>query len=120
MSCCSQTETGAAFAARQTSSLRSVFNRVVERFRVARNRRRQCRELIEYLASDHRAANDAAETRPRIAGENPPYAVKRQWSANGMARPCSYPVRHRVQPGPPPATLVKGAAHPTPPVQYPP
>jgi hypothetical protein len=62
MSCCSQTETGAAFAPRRTSSLRTVFNRVVERLRVARNHRRQCRELIEYLASDHRAANDLGIT----------------------------------------------------------
>jgi uncharacterized protein YjiS (DUF1127 family) len=62
MSCCSQTETGAVFAARRTPSLRTVFNRVVERLRVARNRRRQCRELIEYLASDHRAANDLGIT----------------------------------------------------------
>jgi hypothetical protein len=62
MSCCSQTETGAAFAARQTSSLRSVFNRVVVPLRVTLNRRRQCRELIEYLASDHRAANDLGIT----------------------------------------------------------
>jgi hypothetical protein len=62
MSCYSQTETGAAFAPRRTSSLRTVFNRVVERLRVARNHRRQCRELIEYLASDHRAANDLGIT----------------------------------------------------------
>jgi hypothetical protein len=62
MYCCSQTETGAAFAARPTPSLRTVFNRVVERLRVARDRRRQCRELIEYLASDHRAANDLGIT----------------------------------------------------------
>ena len=60
MSCCSQTETGVA--RRRTSSLRTVFNRVVERIRVARNHRRQCRELIEYLASDHRAANDLGMT----------------------------------------------------------
>jgi hypothetical protein len=62
MSCHSQTEMGPAFAARRTVSLRAVFNRVVERLRVARNRRRQCRELIEYLASDHRAANDLGIT----------------------------------------------------------
>lgn len=62
MSCYSQTEMEAAFAARRTFSLLTVFNRVVERLRVARNRRRQCRELIEYLASDHRAANDLGIT----------------------------------------------------------
>ncbi len=58
MSCCSQTETSAAFDARRTFSLRIVSNRIVDRFRLARDRRRQRRELIEYLASDHRAAGD--------------------------------------------------------------
>jgi hypothetical protein len=62
MSCYSHTETRAAFVARRTFSLRTVFNRVVERLRGARDRRRQCRELIEYLASDHRAANDLGIT----------------------------------------------------------
>jgi hypothetical protein len=63
MSCYSQTEMGATFAARRTFSLRTVFNRVVDRVRVARNHRRQRQELIEYLASDHRAANDLGITR---------------------------------------------------------
>jgi hypothetical protein len=62
MSCYSQTEMGAAFAARRTFSLRAVFNRIVDRLRVARDRRRQHRELIEYLASDHRAAKDLGIT----------------------------------------------------------
>src|SRR5204862_5744980 len=62
MSCYSQTERDAAFAARRTFSLRTFFNRVVDRLRVARNRRRQRRELIEYLASDHRAAKDLGIT----------------------------------------------------------
>jgi uncharacterized protein YjiS (DUF1127 family) len=62
MSCYSQTEMGAASAPRRTFSLRSVFNRVVDRVRAARNRRRQRRELIEYLASDHRAAKDLGIT----------------------------------------------------------
>jgi hypothetical protein len=62
MSCYSQTGTGAAFAARRTFSLRAVFNRVVDRVRTARDRRRQHRELIEYLASDHRAAKDLGIT----------------------------------------------------------
>ncbi len=62
MSCCSQTETGAAFAARRTFSLRTVFNRVIDRVRIARNHRRQRQELIEYLASDHRAAKDLGIT----------------------------------------------------------
>jgi hypothetical protein len=62
MSCYSQTEMGAAFAARRTFSLGAIFKRVVDRVRVARDRRRQHRELIEYLLSDHRAANDLGIT----------------------------------------------------------
>ena len=62
MSCCSQTETATAFAARQTFSLRAVFSGVFGRVRVVRNRRRQRQELIEYLTSDHRAANDLGIT----------------------------------------------------------
>jgi uncharacterized protein YjiS (DUF1127 family) len=62
MSCYEQTEAGAAVTACRTFSLRSVVNRVVERFRAARRRRRQCRELIDYLTSDHRAASDLGIT----------------------------------------------------------
>jgi len=62
MSCCAQTRTGVAVAARRTFSLRSVINRVVERVRTAHQRRKQCQELIDYLASDHRAANDLGIT----------------------------------------------------------
>jgi len=62
MSCYAQTETGAAVTARRTFSLRGVFNRVVDRLRAARQRRRQCQELIDYLASDHRAAADLGIT----------------------------------------------------------
>jgi hypothetical protein len=62
MSCHSRTETGAALAARRTFSPRAVFYRVVDRVRTAGDRRRQHRELIEYLASDHRAAKDLGIT----------------------------------------------------------
>jgi hypothetical protein len=62
MACYSRTETGAVFAARRTFSLRTLFNRVADRLRVGRDRRRQRRELIEYLASDHRVANDLGIT----------------------------------------------------------
>ena len=63
MSCYSQTQTAAEFAARQTFSLRrAVFSGVIGRVRVTCNRRRQRQELIEYLASDHRAANDLGIT----------------------------------------------------------
>jgi hypothetical protein len=63
MSCYSQTQTAAEFDARQTFSLRrAVFSGVIGRVRVACNRRRQRQELIEYLASDHRAANDLGIT----------------------------------------------------------
>jgi hypothetical protein len=58
MSCYLRTETGATFAARRRFSLRAVLKRVADQLRVGRDRRRQRRELIEYLASDHRAAND--------------------------------------------------------------
>jgi len=58
MSCYARTGTGAAVTARRTLSLRRVFKRVVERLRAAHQRRKQCQELIEYLASDHRAAQD--------------------------------------------------------------
>jgi hypothetical protein len=54
-----QTKTNSvAAAANQTLSLRSVFKSVVDRFRAASQRRRQCQELIDYLASDHGAAAD--------------------------------------------------------------
>jgi hypothetical protein len=62
MSCYSQTGTSAAFAARRTFSLRTIFRRVVQRLRMAREHRRQCRELINYLSSDHRAARDLGIT----------------------------------------------------------
>jgi len=62
MSCYPQTETAAALAARQKFSLRAVFSGALGRVRVARNHRRQRQELIEYLASDHRAANDLGIT----------------------------------------------------------
>jgi hypothetical protein len=62
MACYSHTETGAVFATRRTFSLRTVSSRVVERLRMVREHRRQRQELIEYLASDHRAANDLGIT----------------------------------------------------------
>jgi hypothetical protein len=62
MSCYSQTETAAAFAAHRTFSVRDVFSGVFGWVRVACNRRRQRQELIEYLANDHRAANDLGIT----------------------------------------------------------
>lgn len=62
MSYYAQTKTNVAIAARRTFSLRSVFNRVVDRLRASVQRRRQCQELIDYLASDHRAAADLGIT----------------------------------------------------------
>jgi len=62
MSCCAHTGTGVAVAARRTFSLRGVINRVVERLRVAHQRRKQCQELIDYLSSDDRAASDLGIT----------------------------------------------------------
>jgi hypothetical protein len=57
-----QTKTSVAAAARQIFSLRGVFNRAVDRLRAAGQRRRQCQELIDYLASDHGAAADLGIT----------------------------------------------------------
>jgi len=62
MSCYAQTKTNAAFAASRAFSLRRVFNRAVERLRAAHQRRKQCQELIDYLASDHRASQDLGIT----------------------------------------------------------
>jgi len=62
MSCHAQTETKAAFAAGRTFSLRAAFSRVVERIRTAHQHRRQRQELIDYLASYHRAAQDLGIT----------------------------------------------------------
>jgi len=62
MSYCGQTKTSVTVAARQTLSLGSVFNLVVDRLRAAGQRRRQCQELMDYLASDHRAAADLGIT----------------------------------------------------------
>jgi len=62
MSYCGQTKTSVAVAARQTLSLGSVFNRLVDRLRTAGQRRRQCQELMDYLATDHRAAADLGIT----------------------------------------------------------
>jgi hypothetical protein len=62
MSCYSHSEKGAAFAERQTFSLRTLFGVIADRFRRARDRRRQRQELIDYLASDHRAARDLGIT----------------------------------------------------------
>lgn len=62
MSYYAQTQTSVAASARQTFSLRSIFNRVVDRLRAADQRRRQYQELIDYLASDHRAAADLGIT----------------------------------------------------------
>lgn len=62
MSCYAETKTGAAVAARRTFSLRHLFDRAVERLRAAHQRRKQCHELIDYLASDHRAASDLGIT----------------------------------------------------------
>jgi hypothetical protein len=62
MSCYSHSEKGAACAARQTFSLGTLFGVITDRFRRARDRRRQRQELIDYLASDHRAARDLGIT----------------------------------------------------------
>jgi hypothetical protein len=62
MSCHAQTETKPAFGAGRTFSLRAALSRVVERLRAAHQYRKQRQELIDYLASDHRAASDLGIT----------------------------------------------------------
>ena len=62
MSCYSQSERDAAFAAPWKFSFRAVLSRVADHFHRARDRRRQRQELIDYLASDHRAARDLGIT----------------------------------------------------------
>ena len=61
MSCYAQTKAGAAVSARRFS-LRSIAKRAVARLRAAHQRRKQCQELMDYLASDHRAAADLGIT----------------------------------------------------------
>ena len=58
MSCYSHSETDAAFAVPRTFSFFAVLSRVADHFRRARERQ----ELINYLASDHRAARDLGIT----------------------------------------------------------
>ena|SRR6516165_8273973 len=62
MSCYSHSERDAAFAAPRKFSFRAVLSRVADHFHRARDRRRQRQELIDYLASDHRAARDLGIT----------------------------------------------------------
>jgi uncharacterized protein YjiS (DUF1127 family) len=52
----------AAFAERRSLPWRATFNRVMGLARTCRERRRQRRELIDYMASDHRAAADIGMT----------------------------------------------------------
>ena len=58
MSCYSHGQRNAAFATPRTFSFFAVLSRVADRLRRARERQ----ELIDYLASDHRAARDLGIT----------------------------------------------------------
>jgi hypothetical protein len=58
MSCYSHSERDAAFAAPRTFSFGALLRRVADHVRRARERQ----ELIDYLASDHRAARDLGIT----------------------------------------------------------
>jgi hypothetical protein len=58
MSCYSHSERNAAFAPPRTLSFFAVLSRVADHLRRARERQ----ELIDYLASDHRAARDLGIT----------------------------------------------------------
>jgi hypothetical protein len=72
MSSYSPSETPADFAARRTLSLRRIFADAIGRIAAARKRRRQCRELIDYIASDHRVCGDLGITS---------HEVRRLWRA---------------------------------------
>jgi hypothetical protein len=52
----------AAAVASHGFSMHGIVSRIVERIRRARDRRRQRQELVDYLASDHRAARDLGIT----------------------------------------------------------
>jgi uncharacterized protein YjiS (DUF1127 family) len=55
-------ESPGAFAERPAFSWRAFFNGTVERARAFRERRKQRHELLDYMASDHRAAADLGLT----------------------------------------------------------
>jgi hypothetical protein len=61
MSCYSHSEKDAALAAPWKFSFRAVLS-FADHLHRARDRRRQRQELIDYLASDHRAARDLGIT----------------------------------------------------------
>jgi uncharacterized protein YjiS (DUF1127 family) len=48
----------AAFAGNRGFSWRTFFNKLTDTARIWRQRQRDRRELLDYLARDHRAAND--------------------------------------------------------------
>ena len=62
MSSYSQSGPASTFVDRRLPSLRAVFVGAVARVRASRTRRKQHRELLDYLASDHRAAADIGIT----------------------------------------------------------
>jgi uncharacterized protein YjiS (DUF1127 family) len=57
------TETTAGFAPRPAFSWRAFFNRAAGAFQIWRERQKQRREIIDYMASDHRVAADIGVTR---------------------------------------------------------
>jgi uncharacterized protein YjiS (DUF1127 family) len=58
MSCYLQDEAAAAFPERRSASWHMLFTHTVDRMRAVLDRRRQRQELLDYLASDPRAAAD--------------------------------------------------------------
>jgi uncharacterized protein YjiS (DUF1127 family) len=52
----------ASFPARRSPSWRAFLARAVDQLQAWRMRRQQRRELLDYLASDHRAASDIGIT----------------------------------------------------------
>jgi hypothetical protein len=62
MSYCSQSGAATAFAQLRPLSLRAFLDSAVARIRIALERRKQHRELLDYMASDYRAAADMGIT----------------------------------------------------------
>ena len=62
MSCLVHNESAAAFAARRPYSWRALFDRLTLFLRTCRERQRQRQELLDFMASDHRAAADIGMT----------------------------------------------------------
>ncbi len=71
-----EVESVSAFAERPTFSLSALFRRMIETARIWRKRRRDRRELLDYLAVDYRVAADIGVNRSEL----------REWAARPFWR----------------------------------